>query len=258
MQGQCRYKFLLATLFSAWILNAHSSVPEALEGLLVSAKNQGSRRNFSLQSTESLWRSEGASFSATADIITAARNSFTLGYYQTLDSYTSPEKNAYFLRYDFTIMGTQSISLKWLHNDWNYIPAAQENFALEYNGFLMVESLGTGAYYSIGVFKRWLKQVWNENYQNPASFQTEDTSVFAVITLGLSYRVGGNLITFDFNNRSTFNFYNADDVGTDLTYYWQFSNGSFMRILMGTRWSSFFTYLPGYATTSYLAAGYSW
>ncbi len=258
MLGQCRHKFLVAALLCAWTQNAQSSVPEALEGLLISSKNQGTRANLSLQSTESLWRSEGASVSATVDFITAARNSFTIGYYQTLDDYSSPAKNAYFLRYDFTIMGTQSISLKWLHNDWNYIPATQENFALEYNGFLMVESLGTGAYYSVGVFKRWLKQVWNENYQNSFSFSTEDTSLFAVATIGISYRLGGNLITFDFNNRSTFNFYNADDVGTDFTYYWQFSNGSFMRILLGTRWASFFTYLPGYATTSYLGVGYSW
>ncbi|OQW53471.1 MAG: hypothetical protein A4S09_07680 [Proteobacteria bacterium SG_bin7] len=258
MQGQCRYKFLVATFLCAWALNARSSVPEALEGLLVSSKNQGSRSNLSLQSTESMWRSEGTSILATADIITTARNSFTIGYYQTLDDFSSPKKNAYFLRYDYTFLGTQSVSLKWLHNDWNYIPAAQENIALEYNGFLLVESLGTGAYYSIGIYKRWLKQIWNENYQSPFSFQTEDTSFFAVAALGLSYRVSGNLITFDFNNRSTFNFYNTDDVGTDLTYYWQFSSGSFLRMLLGTRWSGFFTYLPGYATTSYLALGYSW
>lgn len=258
MQGQRRYQFLILGVLTSWTLNAQSAVPEGLEGLLVSAKHQGARSYLALQNTESLWRSEGGSISAMADMITAARNSFTFGYYQTLDDYSSPKKHAYFLRYDHTMFGTQSFSLKYLHNDWGYIPAAQENIALEYNGFLLVESLGTGAYYSFGIYKRWLKQIWNENYQNPFSFNTEDTSLFGVATLGISYRLGANLITLDFNNRDSFNYFNSDDIGSDLSFYWQFTNGSYLRFLLGTRWSGFFTYLPGYATTSYVGLGYSW
>lgn len=163
------------------------------------------------------------------------------------------------MRYDYTFGGTQSVSLKWLHNDWNYMASAQENIALEYNAYVPVESLGTGGYFTLGIYQRWLKQSWNNNYQNPFSLDTDDTSMFLAATFGILFKVGseGSFITIDLNNRDTFNFYNSDDVGTDLSYYWKLESENFIRLIAGTRWSGFFTFLPGYATTNYVGAAYS-
>jgi hypothetical protein len=257
MDRQCR-QLILAVTFALWVPDVHAGVPEGLEGLLLGGK-AGARAYLAYKNTENLWRTEGSSGSFIVDYVNAAKNSFTLGYYQTANqTFDRPDKFAYFLRFDYTMGGTQSVSLKYLHNDWSYIPAAQENWSFEYNGFFSVQSLGTGAYYSLGIYRRWLKQSWNDDYQNPLSYQSDDVSAFAAATLGIMFKMGSDTLTFDLNNRDTFNFFNSDDVATDLTYYWQLANGKYLRFLVGARWSGFFTFLPGYAATNYLGMAYSW
>ncbi len=258
MLGQYRRQILILLLSHLWWLNASAVIPEGLENIMLeNGRSQGLRYNVSVQNTESIWRSEGPSANVLIGFTNAARNSFTFGYYQTLNQ---NDKDAYFLRYDYTFAGTHTVALKWLHNDWNYISSTQENISLEYNGFVSIESLGTGAYFNLGIYQRWLKQSWNTDYQSPFSLATDDTSLFAVATFGILFRLWPNdsFVSFDINNRNSFNFFNSDDVGTDLSYYLNFSDGSYLRLILGTRWSGFFTFPPGYATTSYVGLGLSW
>lgn len=230
-------------------------IPEGLETMsLYKSSPKKSHIYANFQSVESVWRSEGNSLVTLIDYQTDSKDLVTLGYYQTT---SKDDKFAYFFRYDLIFWGTQSISLKYLHNEWNYISTTQENLALEYNGFVPWGSGRTNFFYTLGLYGRWLKQKWNNDYQNPLSFQTDDKSVFATLAAGLLIEFGtnGSFVTVDFNNRDFFNFHNADNFATDVSFYFAFQKSLTLKIFAGTRWSTSFTYIPGFPATNYVGLG---
>ena len=231
--------------------------PEGLEGFAIYSKESTDYHVFlQAEKRNSYWKTEGLGTSIMADYVTEAENQWTLGFYQNTDKINDNEI-AYFARYDLIAWETHSVSLKYLHQDWYYIESGQENIGLELSGAFPLEFSRTSFYYSIGFYYRWLKQSWDQDAHKPFTFKTEDKSGFGSFTLGFQKQLtsNGSFLTFDYNDRSAFNYQNGDTWSTDLGINIAFRKDRYLKFYYGALWSGVFTFLPGIPASEYYGIG---
>ncbi len=145
------------------------------------------------------------------------------------------ERSAYFARFDWILFDTQSIALKYIHEDWSYIASSKEVWSADYNLFAPFGT-NSGFYMSLGYYYRWLKQRWNEPWASPLNYDTRDQESFLQGVFGLKVPIfsDANFMTFDINWRDNFSYYNADNFALDTGFY--FPGESFLlRINLGMR-----------------------
>ena len=246
-----RLRFFLLSLIVLIMTGKVLALPsEGLESFATLGDAKAYRLHLNSTVSDSYWRTEGASVGLETNLFTANKNVWSLGFTQTIPS---DDKRAYFIRYDWTIWGDQSLSFKLAHEDLNYIESATENWGFEYSGQLAFPAAGSDFYYAIGIYQRWLKQSWDSDVHNPLSLNTSDKSTFLSYLMGVKKNFGasGNFLTFDVNNRDAFRYYNGDEMATDLGFYLNMNKKYFLKFFAGARWAAPFTYLPGYPAANY-------
>lgn len=150
------------------------------------------------------------------------------------------DRNAYFLRHDFLFLSRSSLSLKFMHEDFNYIPSGHDSVGIEVNSFVPWGEK-TGSYFTIGIFNKWNKFVWNGPYWIPFYLNTNDSYAFFNGTFGIKYGFGQRgYWTVDISTRETFSYHPLDHVGFDLNISLPIGQSSYFRILNGIRTSAFF------------------
>jgi hypothetical protein len=149
------------------------------------------------------------------------------------------DRDAYFLRYDYTIFKVTSLAVKLMHENWRYISTSKDTFGLEYNAYFGFQGQRSGAYFSFGGYYRWLKQSWNDPWWSPMNLNTEDQEGYFQFVFGWqkSLGSGGSFLTLDINNRDAFSYYTMDNLGFDLALNLD-SGGIVWRAGVGARTSA--------------------
>lgn len=143
------------------------------------------------------------------------------------------------MRYDQTFWN-QSVSLKLVHTDENFLRTAKNVISATYNGTFMLGKK-TQIYVTGGIYYRFNLNTWNTPTWNPINFNTEDREYFFEGTLGLLVPMGAqSSATFDINNRDAFNSYNTDFTAIDIALNLAVTPRFTLRLINSLRMSAFF------------------
>lgn len=196
--------------------------------------------------THSYW-TDGYSY---ADVIMGfgKEQIYSFGYKASLHT-SENRRDAWFLRYDFLFGEQNSLSFKYIHENWYWLSSGKESIGLSFNSMT-----SWNFYYTVGYYFRWLKQSWDRGAYAPFTFSTDDKEGFVVLVLGWKFELSsGSFWTVDFNNRDSFSYYSSDNWAVDFKYYLP-SDTFTISILAGFRLSGLFGLAP-YPATGYGGLG---
>jgi hypothetical protein len=147
------------------------------------------------------------------------------------------DRSGYFLRYDWMLGRTTSLSFKWAHADWKYISTSKDSYGLEFNT-MWLWGLDSGIYMSAGGYYRLLRQRWDEDWWVPFNSQTKDREGYFTAAIGMKYQMTDELFyTMDINTRDAWAYYGLDNVAWDLAFYFG-KDGLYFKLTGGIRSSA--------------------
>lgn len=217
---------------------AWSLPPEGLESFALIGSGQSTSITTHLGYVSPKWTSNYQTLNAYFGRPTFSKGFLTYGASVTVGE-NFGARDAYFVRHDFQLISTNSISIKLLHEDYKYIPSGHDSVAIEFNNYIAWTE-GSGTYLSVGIFNKWNKYMWNGPWWIPMYLNTNDSYAFFTATLGFKKLIGErSFFTLDANTRDPFSYYSLDHVGFDWNLNLAVGESSFVRILLGLRTTAF-------------------
>lgn len=213
-----------------------SAVPEGLENFgLLNAGSPSTSLSTLISYTNPAWSSDYSSFESIGSTPLGG-DLLTFGGKVTIANEYG-DRSAYFLRYDWILGGTNSLSLKWSHEDWKFISSSKDSFGLEYSHYFSVAG-SVSAYFSFGGYYRYLKQKWNDPWWGPLNLNTKDRETYFTGTAGFQSKWSESFFyTFDINIRDAFSYYSLDHVAYELNLYMG-AKGFYWKLYGGVRTSA--------------------
>jgi hypothetical protein len=185
------------------------------------------------------WRPDYESVQANLGLATASGNYFTVGG-RTLVSPKFADRFAAYLRYDLILWGLTSVALKYIHEEWRYLSSSKETWSLDYNFLVPVGQGRSGFYMTFGAYYRFLKQRWDAPWSSPFNYNTRDQEWFFHSVMGWQFALGssGTYLTFDWNLRDQFSYYNFDNMAFDSSIHFDGGDHFIFKLDFGIRTSA--------------------
>ncbi len=231
-------RFIIPQLLAAWCGAAFGFAPEAFESFaLMKTESNVSIFSHLLYKNQNFTKSSQI-YDIHLSYPTPSKDMVTLGASATVaDAFG--DKDAYFLRYDFTFYeATHSFSLKLAHEDWKYINTGKDTIGFEINA---LEPLGTnsGFYGIIGYYHRWLTGRYSDKWWVPFSGDTNDKEHYFTLAGGFKIGFGEeSYATLDINVRDTYRYHHFDSPATDFALHIGLGENFYLRGQTGIRWTS--------------------
>ncbi|MGE3973966.1 MAG: hypothetical protein AB7F59_05515 [Bdellovibrionales bacterium] len=231
--------------------------PEGFENFALIGRGKGTR-SLAIDGmyNRPAWRSDSESLQFYAGWPTENKNYLTVGA-RSLAAPQFGDRFAAFARWDWTFFDVTSIAIKYIHEEWRYIATSKETWALDYNFFIPFGEQKTGFYFSLGAYYRWMKQRWNDPWSSPLNYNTKDQEWFFQSVMGWQVGLGdtGSYMTFDWNLRDQFSYYNFDNMAFDLSLNFDGGDSFLFRLTSGVRTSAL-TMGTGYPAEYYGGMGF--
>lgn len=216
---------------------AFSFVPEGFENFAILNLGMPSTGVSSqLQYTNPIWSADSESLDVVGNTPLFEDNLLTFGGQATVANKWG-DRTAYFLRYDWILGDTTSLSFKWAHADWKYVMSSKDSYGVELNS-MWQWGMDSGVYFGFGGYYRLLRQSWDEEWWVPFNSRTKDREGYFTAILGMKHQMTmSSFYTFDINVRDTWAYYGLDNVAWDLAFYLG-GRGLYLKVTAGLRTSA--------------------
>ncbi|MFK8136801.1 MAG: hypothetical protein AB8E15_00445 [Bdellovibrionales bacterium] len=205
------FKKLTISFLTLVSLKTHGFAPEALESKFI----LGTTDYFidlGIDRTDNQWRSLYHDFSFHVGWFKESAI-WSFGF-QKSEELESSSSESFYVRYDWLVGQSSSISFKFLHDNWYWLNTGRESLGIEYN------ILEQSSYYlTLGYYHRWTKQTWDDDPYNPLHFNNEDSEGFFTLIYGFLFDSEYGTYSIDINNRDDFNYYTSDFWALDSKLY---------------------------------------